>query len=99
MLMSRSVSRVTRGLIRRAHIVLFDRPFDRRMQVDTFDPGVRPPAEGPNWHPRNYRYVSSPVQAFRHAVTSLPIDLKEFVFIDLGSGRGRTLLIAATLHF
>ena len=36
---------------------------------------------------------------FREMIESLQIDLAEFTFIDLGSGKGRTLLMAAEFPF
>ena len=47
---------------------------------------------------------SSPYQAtepelFREMMRCLPADLREFTFIDLGSGKGRTLLMAADFGF
>jgi hypothetical protein len=90
-----ALSRLRKGLIRRAHYALFDRPFDRALGVDTHEVGI------PNrlWHSGNYRYVSSPVLAFRRALSIIGIDPGRFVFVDLGSGKGRTLLIASRLPF
>ena len=91
----RALSRLRKGLIRRAHYALFDRRFDRSLGVDTHDVGF------PNrlWHSGNYRYVSSPVLAFHWAMSTIGIDPARFVFVDLGSGKGRTLLIASRLPF
>lgn len=37
--------------------------------------------------------------AFQEMIKSLKLDLREFTFIDLGSGKGRTLLMAAEFPF
>jgi len=36
---------------------------------------------------------------FAEMIASLPIDLREFTFVDLGSGKGRTLLLASEYPF
>jgi SAM-dependent methyltransferase len=36
---------------------------------------------------------------FREMMAVLPIDYREFVFVDLGSGKGRTLLMASEYNF
>jgi predicted RNA methylase len=45
------------------------------------------------------RYQASPEDELVRAVNGLKIDAKCFTFIDLGSGKGRTLLVAARLGF
>ncbi len=90
--------RIARGLLRRAHYILVDKPFDRLSGVNTFDKGRKPPADGV-WGTGNYDHASSPAIALRYAIASLGIDVRRFVFVDLGSGKGRALLVASTLPF
>jgi len=45
------------------------------------------------------RCQSSDPAPLRKAIEGLPIDPKEYAFIDLGSGKGRTLLVAAEYPF
>jgi SAM-dependent methyltransferase len=44
-------------------------------------------------------YQPTEPPAFREMMASLPIDFREFTFVDLGSGKGRTLLMAAEYPF
>ena len=44
-------------------------------------------------------YEASDPAVVRSAIASLPIDHEEFAFVDLGSGKGRTLLIASEHPF
>jgi hypothetical protein len=45
------------------------------------------------------QYQPSEPAAFREMIESIPIALNNFTFIDLGSGKGRTLLMAASYPF
>jgi hypothetical protein len=36
---------------------------------------------------------------FREMMASLPIEFEHFTFLDLGSGKGRTLLMASSIRF
>jgi SAM-dependent methyltransferase len=56
------------------------------------------------WQVRLLGLFHSPYQAtepalFREMMTSLPIELDRFTFVDLGSGKGRTLLMASEYPF
>lgn len=44
-------------------------------------------------------YQPTDPSAFREMMGALPIDYPEFVFVDLGSGKGRTLLMASEYPF
>jgi hypothetical protein len=90
---------IGKGLIRRTHYGLFDKPFDIFTGIDTFDPGLKPPPGGRVWHAGNYGHASSPALALWYAVASIGIDVRKFVFVDLGSGKGRALLVASALPF
>ena len=56
------------------------------------------------WRERLLGLFHSPYQPtdpglFAEMIASLPIDLREFTFVDLGSGKGRTLLMASDYPF
>jgi SAM-dependent methyltransferase len=77
-----------------------EREFDARYAIDTAgvvqlrsleiesanrDFGVRYEATNPDW--------------FRELVGALPIDYREFVFVDFGAGKGRALALASEFPF
>jgi SAM-dependent methyltransferase len=94
------VSRLAGQIVWRAHHSLLDRFFDRARGAETS--GAVPPDElgatGANAR-HAVEYSPTPSLVFRRAVGSLGIDPARFVFVDLGSGKGRTLLMAARLPF
>jgi SAM-dependent methyltransferase len=56
------------------------------------------------WRGRLLGVFHSPYQPtdpalFREMMASLPIDFREFTFVDMGSGKGRTLLMASEYPF
>jgi SAM-dependent methyltransferase len=56
------------------------------------------------WHTRLLGLFHSPYQPtdpalFREMMASLPIEFDQFTFVDLGSGKGRTLLMASEYPF
>ena len=74
--------------------------FDRRHGVDTAGI-VRLGAlriESPN-RDLGVRYQPSDPDDFRSLVEALPIDPKDYVLVDLGSGKGRVLLLASEFPF
>ncbi|WP_164018692.1 hypothetical protein [Pyxidicoccus trucidator] len=44
-------------------------------------------------------YVPTPARVIRHALQSLPIQHRDFTFVDFGSGKGRALLVASEFEF
>ena len=44
-------------------------------------------------------YQPTEPAVFREMLSSLPIDYRDFTFIDIGSGKGRTLLMASDFQF
>lgn len=76
--------------------------FDQQFQVDTAAPGDAnaqlSAIEGPNWR-HGTDYQATREDSFRRAIASLPVQYEEFVFIDLGSGKGKALLMAADWPF
>ena len=74
-----------------------DVDFDWDHRVDTTSATVK-------WRDRLLGELHSPYQAtdpttFHEAIRALPIDVGKFIFIDLGSGKGRALLMAADYPF
>lgn len=69
-----------------------DLHFDRRFGVST---------EGITWPEAEYAVHYAPVQPsrFRDAMRRLPIDPPGFVFVDIGSGKGRALILARDASF
>jgi SAM-dependent methyltransferase len=77
-----------------------DEAFDRQYGVETGGI-VRPKSDevvGDNWaYGGNYQAVDP--SAFMEAVLRVPISYADFTFIDFGSGKGRSLLLASQLPF
>ena len=48
---------------------------------------------------RGVQYQASEPELFRSILESLPVSVAGFTFIDLGSGKGRTLLMASSFPF
>ncbi len=74
-----------------------DMDYDWEHRVDTTSGTV-------GWRERLLGIFHSPYQptdpsAFREMMAALPIDFREFTFIDIGSGKGRTLLMASGYPF
>jgi hypothetical protein len=74
--------------------------FDRRFGIETAHSAeaMQFQGEGPNSGFGNW-YMPTEVATFRLMIRSLPIDPREFVLIDLGSGKGRLLVAAAEAGF
>jgi hypothetical protein len=93
--------------LRRAAGVVFDRVvwsidriFDYRYRTDTS--GIIPVNElrASSANIRHaVRYEPTPTNVFRRAIGSLPIDHKQFIFVDCGSGKGRVILLASHYPF
>lgn len=74
-----------------------DMEYDWEQRVNTTAGSV-------DWRTRLVGVFHSPYQptesaVFRKMMAALPIDFREFTFIDIGSGKGRTLLMAAEYPF
>jgi hypothetical protein len=74
--------------------------FDRRHGVETqLDVNLSDLSiDSPNKH-RGSRYHATPPVSFKRALKRLKVDLADFTFIDFGSGKGRTLLLASDFPF
>lgn len=46
-----------------------------------------------------FNFGSTPIKSFKAILTNLPSDLDDHVFIDIGSGKGRTLILASEYNF
>jgi SAM-dependent methyltransferase len=77
-----------------------DAEFDGTHGVDTGGvsrlPGLT--ISGPNARFGNGHIASDPLE-FHRGIGALPITHQDYTFIDLGSGKGRALLLAATYQF
>jgi SAM-dependent methyltransferase len=84
----------------RIHFHLIDRWTDRRLAIDAT--GMHSPAElslqGENAE-FAAEYFATPTWIYRHLVDSLEIDIRRFVFVDYGCGKGRVLALAAERPF
>jgi SAM-dependent methyltransferase len=74
-----------------------DMEYDWEHRVNTTSGSV-------GWRERLLGVFHSPYQPtdaplFREMMASLPIDFSQFTFVDLGSGKGRTLLMASEYPF
>lgn len=54
--------------------------------------------ESPNWK-HGQKYQPTPVGLFHEMIRGLDVRYEDFVFIDFGSGKGRTLFLAADYPF
>lgn len=79
---------------------LLGRPFDQRRGVDTGE--VQPLSEfavAGDKLAHATEHAPTSVRGFWLSVGSLAIDFRRFGFVDLGSGKGRALLLATQLPF
>jgi SAM-dependent methyltransferase len=78
--------------------IRLNRRFDQHFNVETAGniPNTYLDVVGPNREHGHY-FLSSPIATCRAMLRSLPAgeELSEFTFVDLGSGKGRALLLAA----
>ena len=102
-------SRAARLLAAELYDFLRDSLPDRRRQrygdIDyDFDFHVNTTGATVGWHDRLLGHFLSPYQPtepalFHEMLGALPIDFSRFTFVDLGSGKGRTLLMASDYCF
>lgn len=95
-----SATRLAEGVQARIHRHVLDPWQDRRLGIDAS--GFHLPdelaLEGRNAEHAN-EYFGTPSWVFGRALDALGPDTQRFVFVDLGSGKGRTLLLAAARPF
>ncbi len=78
-----------------------ERAFDERYGVETVkqhDLGWLAKIDSPNWQ-FDAGYCPAPTEPVAELLAGLPIAYKDFVFVDVGSGKGRVLLLAAEHPF
>jgi SAM-dependent methyltransferase len=77
-----------------------DQAFDRKFKVDTERPVFLEQLSIPRESSADARfYVATPVRDFRRLVRKSGVDPESFTFVDLGCGKGRTLLLAEEAGF
>jgi SAM-dependent methyltransferase len=77
-----------------------DRYFDRSFGVETSGKGWASPLhEVVIGRDADDGYMPAPARSIRSLLASLPIDHADFTFVDLGSGKGRAMLVAAEFAF
>lgn len=77
-----------------------DLPFDRRYGVQTTgDRKISELSVSGASAADAVDYEGTPVNYFPIVMSYLPRDLKDFVFVDYGSGKGRALLLASRFNF
>ncbi len=77
-----------------------ERQFDQEFGVDTSGPlGLLDLEVEDEAYQYAFGYQATLPGAFRRLLSKLPIRHQDFIFIDLGSGKGRTLLLASELPF
>jgi len=78
----------------------FDARFDRRFKMETTEETDLDDLAIESLNKRfGVRYEPTPVATFRRMMSYLPRDLGQFVFIDLGCGKGRMLAAATQYGF
>jgi len=95
-----SATRIAEGVQARIHRHVLDPWHDRRLGIDAS--GLHWPDElalpGRNAAHAN-EYFGTPSWVFGRALDALGLETRRFVFVDLGSGKGRSLLLAAGRPF
>lgn len=72
-----------------------DADFDTRFGTDTGgEIPVEMLAHAPDVAPQAVSYEATDPGAFRHMIGELPIRYRDYAFVDVGSGKGRALLLA-----
>ena len=73
--------------------------FDRVHGVDTATLPLTDSGMPPDWMPEAVRYEPANVGVLRHLFDSLPFRHEEYQLVDVGCGKGRTLLVGAKYPF
>jgi hypothetical protein len=97
-----SIARVVHVLTWRLHAFM-DGSFDRRFNVKTssqvFSWHLNMNSEGDDIGTEEPMYLPTSAMAFRSILALFKGDLANFTFVDYGSGKGRTLFLAAEYPF
>jgi SAM-dependent methyltransferase len=88
-------------LMRKVVALWLDERFDRKYKVNTAGSArLESLRIDSNNRDAGVVYDPMPEKTFNGLLKSLPpVDLQEYVFLDFGSGKGRTLLIASSYNF
>lgn len=75
-----------------------ERNFDRRLGINTS--GTHWPSDlPPKLRSKFYEYTPSPPAHFSCLLSSLLLNLNDYIFVDIGSGKGKLLCVAAEFPF
>lgn len=97
---AREIVRQTIRVLRKWIGVAVDRLYDRRHLVDTCGriSAKDLPVDNVNRRYGN-EYAPAPQKSLRFMLDAVPVNFREYTFVDYGSGKGRALLIAAEQPF
>src|SRR5947199_7418021 len=91
--------RMNVAAVMRHHLLeLGARRFDRRYGIETRSTVGHSDTEHPE-RTENFTYSATQPRLASWWLGALPADVHDFVFIDMGSGKGRVLFLAATREF
>lgn len=77
-----------------------DDAFDQKYETETTGIAHESDLTIPSYNRRfGLGYEGTPVRDFARMLKFLPQDLSDFTYVDFGSGKGRTLLLAADFNF
>jgi SAM-dependent methyltransferase len=96
----RESARLTVNQLHKLAAVAVDRLYDCRHGVDTCG-YILPAALDVNENGRasSEPYVPTPERSFCRMMKAVPVDFRDYTFVDVGCGKGRALLIAAAHPF
>lgn len=82
------------------YLRFIDRQFDRRHGIDTggMIPARQLDFPGDEWK-RSYRYLPTQPVEFATLINTPAINFEDYTFVDYGSGKGRTLIMASAFPF
>jgi SAM-dependent methyltransferase len=84
-----------KGTLQKCVTELEELRFDQRFHVDT----AQAPGQSVHNVGENHPYFPTKIAIFRKIFSGLPLPYERFTFVDLGSGKGRVLLLASDLPF
>lgn len=92
---------VSAALPREQHYRADELDFDRRHNIDTrsdWDPSWLARIASPNWR-HGIGYAPVPADDLMTIIAGLGIEYQRYVFVDLGAGKGRAVLLASHFPF
>jgi hypothetical protein len=96
-LRARAAARFAWSRIRRVARFLEETAFDLRYGVDTA--GIVNPEQQDGAWAHAVHYQAVPSRLFREVMHKLPIDPADCVFVDIGAGKGKAVLLASRMPF